>query len=146
MELNAPSADVLVIDPVSIVLGDSPWLTSTMLTKKAEELMAKYPNLCIVWIQHTAESASGGNIGGIAGGKAWNRYTSAILEMIMLDDPETYEIETINKDIIVKEVKTFIKVKKARNGAGNGWKIAIEIDPEDLTYKEVGRILRKRKD
>lgn len=145
MEQNAPHADLLVIDPVSIVLGDAPWLTSTMLTKKAEELMSKHPNLCVIWIQHTAESQSTGNVGGISGGKAWNRYTSTILEMVMLEDPEAYEIELLNRDVQVREIRTYIKVKKARNGPGNGWKIAIELDKNDLTYKEIGKIIRKVK-
>lgn len=148
MEQNAPHADLLVIDPVSIVLGTykSVWEDSIILTKKAEELMSKYPNLSVVWIQHTAESSSDGNVGGISGGKAWNRYTSAIIEMVMLNEPEMYEIEKADKTTtITQEVKTFMKIRKARNGEGNGWKIAIDLDGSDLTYKEVGRMTRKVK-
>lgn len=144
MEINAPNNDVLIIDPVSIALGDSPWLTSTMLTKKAEELMSAHKHLCIIWVQHTSEQ-TGSNVGGISGGKAWNRYSSAILEMIMLEEPELYEIMNYQGDIIQKEVKIFFKVKKCRNGSANGHKIAVDLDTTDLSYKEVGRMLKKVK-
>lgn len=145
MESKAPDHDVLIIDPVSIALGESPWLTSIMLTKKAEELMSKHPQLCIIWVQHTAESQSGGNVGGISGGKAWNRYSSAILEMVMLEDPELFEIMKHDGEIIEKQISVFFKVKKCRNGSANGHKIAVYLDLNDLSYKEYGKILRKIK-
>lgn len=141
-------ADIIIVDPVSMVLDTgNPWITSTKLLKHGEELLSKNERLCIVWINHTAESGAQGNTGGIAGGKAWNKYSSSILEMIFLEDPDVYEISPDNTDntIITKEVQTYIRVKKARNGAGANWKIAMELDKTDLTYKEIGRMMRKLK-
>lgn len=146
MTANA-DADILIIDPVSMVLdGDTPWKTSSMLTKHAEELMSEHTQLCVVWIQHTAESSSGGNVGGISGGKAWNRFSSSILEMIFTEDPDEYEVllsDGITTEI--REVQTYIKVKKARNGPAANWKIAMTLDKKDLTYKEQGRMIKKVK-
>lgn len=145
MEKNA-ECDILIIDPVSMVLdGAEPWKISTRLTKHAEELMSRHEKLCIVWIQHTADSASAGNVGAIAGGKAWNRFSSSILELISLDDPDDYEIMDNNGDVLIREVSTYIKVKKARNGKAANWKIAMELDTSDLSYKEIGRMLKKVK-
>lgn len=145
MTRNAEDAEILIIDPVSIVLdGGSPWLISAELTKHAEQLMAKYDKLCVVWIQHTADSSSGGNVGGIAGGKAWNRYSSAVLNFIHLDEPEMYEVMLEDGTITTKEIQTYIHIKKARNGAAGNWKIGMYVDT-DLSYKEIGRMLKKTK-
>lgn len=134
--------DILVIDPISRILNEAPYITTNKLTAEVEAIISENPHLCILWIHHPD------NEGNISGGKGWQRFSSSVLQINALntdDEDELYEVMTIDGDIITMPVNRYIKITKSRNGHGMGSRIAVRLNPDNLCFEELGKIIKKVK-
>lgn len=139
---NAKDNDILVIDPISRILNEAPYITTNKLTAEVEAIISENPHLCILWIHHPD------NEGNISGGKGWNRFSSSVLNITSLgdgDEDELYEVMSIDGDVTIMPVDRCIKIAKSRNGHGMGSKIAVRLNPDNLCFEELGKIIKKVK-
>lgn len=142
IKANAKDNDILVIDPISRILNEAPYITTNKLTAEVEAIISENPHLCILWIHHPD------NEGNISGGKGWNRFSSSVLNITALgdgDEEELYEVMTMDGDVITMPVSRCIKIAKSRNGHGMGSKIAVRLNPDNLCFEELGKIIKKVK-
>lgn len=136
---NAKDHDVLIVDPISRILSGAVWEITNRITAEAEAIMQEFPHLCILWIHHPDAENN------ISGGKGWTRFSSSIIEIVKLEEPQDFEVADMHGDSTTMAIERYIRIRKARSGEGMDYKLAIKLDPTDLTLKEIGRIIRKVK-
>lgn len=139
---NIKDNDVLLIDPISRILGTgkSPvWEVTNRITAEVESLLSQNPHARIVFIHHPSSDDT------VSGGAGWERFSHNVVEIVKLEEPDLFEIVTSDGDVMEMDIDRYIRIKKCRSGEGLHWKIAIKMSDKGLYFEEVGKILRKCK-
>lgn len=131
--------ELVVVDPISVILSDKVWLTSHRLMWNLKKLLAQYPNARVVLVSHPNAE------GEISGGQAYKRFSHCMLMLNRFKKPK--QVEMINKDgeIYIDTVDASIGIAKSRYGRGGGLEVAVKIDGRSLTMVELGIITKEIK-
>lgn len=139
MQKNIKDNRLLVIDPISRILNEAPYLVTNRVTAEIEGMLSENPHASVLLVHHPDAE------GGVSGGRGWHRFSHNILQIHKLEEEEVFEILTADGDIITTGIDRYIKIVKCRSGEGLDYKIAIKMNETSLGFKEIGRILRKVK-
>jgi hypothetical protein len=127
--------ELIIIDPVSVIMTDKVWLDSHKLVWGLKRLLAQYPNGRVLLVAHPNDN------GEVGGGKAYRRFCHTLLILNKFKTPK--EVTVINargaQEIVTAEAS--IGISKTRYGKGNGLEIAVKLNPETLCIEELGVIL-----
>lgn len=131
--------ELVVVDPISVIMSDRIWITSHRLMWNLKKLMAKYPEGRVVMISHPD------NEGNLSGGKAFRRFSHCMLVLNRFKKPKDVEIIDINGELQNVTIDASIGIVKARYGKGSGLEIAVKLDGSTLKMTELGIITRELK-
>jgi 5S rRNA maturation endonuclease (ribonuclease M5)/KaiC/GvpD/RAD55 family RecA-like ATPase len=127
--------EVVVIDPISVVMSDRVWVDAHNLIWGLKKLLAKYKNARIILVTHPNDT------GDIGGGKAYRRFAQCVLNIKKYSEPK--EVQILNKDETFDEtISTTIEIIKCRWGGGLGLEIAVAINRETLILEELGIVTK----
>jgi 5S rRNA maturation endonuclease (ribonuclease M5) len=132
--------ELVVVDPVSVIMTDKIWITSHKLMWGAKRLLAKYPRGRIIFVSHNNTE------GEVAGGMSYRRFSHAMFMINRYKKPKKVVIADNFGEQHVIEMHRSIGIEKARYGSGGGLEIAVSINPTTLCMEELGVVLEELKD
>ncbi len=131
---------VVVIDPVTAAdPGGDQWTVDRKFVGNVKTILRDYSASAIV-VTHPRGVVKGGDrLDQIAGGRAYNRFTSCVLWLESIDPSEIQVQNWAGRFVL--PTNRIMTILKARNGPGNGLRIAYYFDPKTLRFKEQGYIV-----
>jgi KaiC/GvpD/RAD55 family RecA-like ATPase len=142
-------ARIVVVDPITAAdSGREPWAADRRFILEAKRIMRESgASLVLVTHPRTDAKQNAGTMDNMAGGRAYNRFTQAILWMHAMDaEPRTVERYVFGlKEFNQVTVNRTLRICKSRSGSGNGLSIAYYFNPATLTFSECG-ILSEEKE
>lgn len=137
---------VVGIDPITLASpNDKPWIADLRFVYNAKAIAKQYEtSLILVTHPRTGSNGkkSGTQLGDMAGGSAYARFSQSTLWLKRHDTEETSKVKTPTGIFEYPHDRTVI-VRKARNGSGTGKEIAFNFDKETLRFNELGVITAK---
>jgi hypothetical protein len=135
---------VIGVDPVTAAAHKSraTWGEDNAFLQAAKRAAVDY-RCSVVLITHPIKTVSRPNVTQLAGGAAYQRFAQTILWLESHGD-KTSKIKMACGTTAVKHNRT-LHLLKARNGKGQGVKLAFNFQAESLTLKELGIIVRGEK-
>lgn len=140
---------VICIDPITMADDDAqPWVADKRFIVKIKRVAEDY-GVSIVVVTHPKKMgekvATKPNMDNLSGGAAYQRFFQTILWLESLYEPENHIIKRpgFNHVGTPEEVNRILTICKARNGVGKGARIGMWFDVGNLTFKQLGVILRK---
>lgn len=135
---------IIAIDPVTAAAhkGRSVWEEDNAFLHDIKRSADDY-HCSIILVTHPIKAVSCADITQLAGGAAYQRFAQTILWL------ESHEIKTnkVKFDCGTSEAEhnRTLHILKARNGKGQGIKLACNFESESLTLKEIGLIVKRKK-
>lgn len=127
--------ELIIIDPVSVIMSDKVWLDSHKLIWGLKKLLAQFPNGRVLLVAHPNAT------GEVGGGQAYRRFCHTLLILNRFKAPkEVMVIDKHGKQVPVT-AEASIGISKTRYGKGNGLEIAVKLNPETLCLEELGVIV-----
>ena len=135
---------IIVVDPITNAdPGDDQWTADRKFVDNTKRLMRDH-NCSLVVVTHPrGAAAKGDRLDNIAGGRAYNRFTSSVLWLESSDD-KIVKVRGQMGDATVKTNRV-IQLWKTRNGPGCGMEIAYKFDPKTMRFAELGHVLDEKK-
>lgn len=127
--------ELLIIDPVSVIMSDKVWIDSHKLVWGLKRLLAQYPNGRALLVAHPNDN------GEVGGGKAYRRFCHTLLILNRFKAPKEVMVLDKNGKTITVTAEASIGISKTRYGKGNGLEIAVKLNPDTLAMEELGVIL-----
>lgn len=128
--------ELIVIDPVSVIMSDKVWIDSHKLMWGLKRLLAQYPNGRVVLVAHPNKD------GEVGGGQAYKRFCHTLLILNRFKAPKDVLVLDKNGEQKSVTAEASIGISKTRYGKGNGLEIAIRLNPDTLSMEELGVILK----
>ncbi len=134
---------IVAIDPVTAAAHTSraSWEEDGAFLHTIKRCAVEY-GCSIVLVTHPVKAVSFADVTQLSGGAAYSRFAQTILWLESHDD-KTSSVRTPCGTTDVEHNRT-LHILKARNGKGQGAKLAYSFESESLTLKEIGIILRKQ--
>jgi len=134
---------IIGIDPItSAERGGEPWVVDSKFLQTIERTATDY-RLSIILITHPVKAVSFLDLSQVAGSAAYQRFSQTIL-WLESHEEKSSKVKTAVGTTEMAYNRT-LHILKARNGKGMGLKLAFEFDPDSLTLKELGLIMREKK-
>lgn len=127
--------ELIIIDPVSVVMTKDVWITSHKLMWGSKRLLAKYTHGRIIFVSHNNTENE------IAGGQAFKRFSHAVFSLNRYKQPKKALIVDKHGETSVIEMHRSIGIVKCRYGPGDQLEVAITINPNTLCVQELGIVL-----
>ncbi len=146
-EQAAAGVRVIIIDPVSVAdLGTEPWNAATRFMVDVSKSIRDSGASLILALHPRKGAAINGmlDMDGVAGGAAFTRLSQSVLWLEPHGEGHTVNIHTADGFQITPANRT-LHVLKARNGPGQGARLAFHFSPDTLTFDELGIEARKPK-
>lgn len=137
---------ILVIDPITAAdSGREPWIADMKFINESKRLMRQYgASLVIVTHPRGGPVGKGGDhLDQLAGGRAYNRFTSTVLWMDAFES-DYMKIRGDMGTALIKANRS-LRLSKTRSAPGSGWHIAYEFNPNTLKFRELGIIVKDKK-
>lgn len=131
--------ELVIVDPVSVIMTDKIWITSHRLMWGTKALLAKYPNSRVVYVSHNNTE------GEVAGGQAFRRFCHTLLMLNRYKKPKQVKIADRFGEVKSILMDSSIGIAKTRYGSGNGLEIAVKLNPQTLCIEELGIVLEEEK-
>jgi replicative DNA helicase len=140
----AEGSRLLIIDPVSLAKKTSEriWKEDEKFVDEIKKIAAKHA-ISIILVTHPIKQCTFPDVSQLSGGVVYSRACHTIL-WLQNHEPLTSEILTDCGTDSVDHTRT-LHILKARNGCGQGKRLAFELDKESLCLKEIGVIVKKAK-
>lgn len=134
--------EIICIDPVTAAATEAkPWAADCKFIMRVKMIARRY-GARIVMVIHPRKGQDGkGSLDDMAGGAAYPRFCHTVFWIMGYDKKE---------ELMVRQQKNYPpesclpnrigKIVKCRNGKGRGLKIAMDFDPQSLTFRELGVI------
>lgn len=136
----AQGYELVVVDPISVIMTDKIWITSHRLMWGTKKILANYPNGRVVFISHNNTE------GEVAGGLAFRRFCHSLIMLNKFKTPKKVVIVDKYGEEKIDTISTSIGIAKTRYGPGNGIEIATRLNPTTLCIDELGIILKEIKE
>ncbi len=133
---------VIITDPVTVASHTrrDPWEEDNSFLQRVKRAAVDY-QCSVVLVTHPVKSVSLPDVNQLAGGVCFSRFSQTIL-WLESHDPKEDLVQTPCGTIQVLHNRT-LHLLKARNGKGQGLRLACEFDGGSLTLKELGLIVKK---
>ena len=128
-------AELVIIDPVSVVMSKEVWLDSHRLVWGLKRILANYPEGRVLLVAHPNDE------GEVGGGKAYRRFCHTLLVLNRFKKPKNVRCLTFNGEERDFVAESSIGISKTRYGKGNGLEIAVKLNTETLCMEELGIII-----
>lgn len=135
---------VVIVDPISLAKRktDRTWKEDEELVDSVKKTALRH-NITVILVTHPVKQCSFPDVSQLSGGVVYSRACQTVL-WLQHHEPITSEILTPCGTDQADHTRT-MHILKARNGAGQGKKIAMELNKETLTLSEIGVIVKKAK-
>jgi hypothetical protein len=134
---------IIGIDPItSAERGGEPWVVDGKFLQTIKRAATDY-HCSIVLVTHPIKAVSFPDLSQVAGSAAYQRFSQNILWLESHEEKQS-KVRTAVGTTEMAYNRT-LHILKARNGKGMGLKLAFEFDPDSLTLKELGLIMREKK-
>ena len=131
----------MCIDPITAAGRTAqPWISDLAFLKSVKKTAVGY-GCSVVLITHPQHGVTEPSRENLAGSAAYERFTDTILTVHGHDAKES-QIQTDCGRTTAEHNRT-VRIEKARNGKGNGCRLAFQFDGTSLQMKELGLILRR---
>ena len=90
---------------------------------------------------HPTKDTAEPTLQNLAGGAAYQRFVDCVVTL-QNHEPKESRVKTSCGSTDVEHSR-LVRIEKARNGKGTGYKLAFEFDRDSLTLKELGIITKK---
>lgn len=131
-------AELVIIDPVSVIMTEKVWLDSHRLVWGLKKVLAKYPNGRVILVAHPNDD------GEVGGGKAYRRFCHTLLVLNRFKKPKSIRCLTFHGEERDVVAEASIGISKTRYGKGNGLEIAVRLNPQTLCLEELGVIISEQ--
>lgn len=125
---------VIVIDPITAISGDKPWVTDRQFLFPARKL-CEDAGASLVLSTHPDRGGKS-----VAGSEAMKRFVDTTMWLARLDQPKWATVSTFAGRSVQNYNRT-LKVTKARLGPGAGDRLAFMFDRKLLRFLELGTIV-----
>lgn len=131
---------VIAIDPITAAAqSPKPWIQDASFLGKIKRIAGDY-GCSVVLVTHPAKSFSGPDMNQLAGGAAYSRFSQSIL-WLETHEPKTSRIKGAVGTADCEHNRT-VRILKARNARGTGFRLAFQFSSESLTLNELGVIIK----
>jgi hypothetical protein len=127
--------ELLIIDPVSVIMTGKVWLTSHKFVWGLKKLLSQYPNARALLVAHPNDN------GEVGGGKAYGRFCHTILTLNRFKSPKNVLIINQHGEQDTVRAESSIGIVKSRYGKGGGLELAMRLNPDTLCMEELGVII-----
>jgi hypothetical protein len=134
---------VICIDPITAVpcLDGKPWVEENIFLQQIKRTAVTY-KCSILLVTHPIKLIGNmPDMASLAGSASYSRFAQSIM-WLEYHEPQTSFIRTMMGSTDMEHNRT-IHVLKARNGRGQGVRLAYKFEPDSLTLTEVGPIVKK---
>ena len=131
---------VICVDPVTLVKKSAkPWLDDGKFVNDVRTVARDY-NCSVLLVSHPIKAVSLPDMAQVAGGAAYTRFSDTILWL----ESHTSKTNKIKMSVGTPETEynRTLHILKARNGRGQGARLAYKFDGESLTLAELGIIVK----
>jgi replicative DNA helicase len=135
---------VITVDPVSVAAYTrrDTWNEDSEFIQRVKQAAVKY-QCSVVLVLHPAKNVSLPDMGQIAGGAAYSRFSQTIIWWESHESKESSVRTMLGTADIEHDMTCY--VLKSRNGSGSGCRIAFSFQNENLCLKEQGLITKRCK-
>lgn len=135
---------IIAIDPITATAQtDKTWIADNAFLQ-AVKIAVCETGASLILITHPKQNVSFPDVNQLAGSAAYSRFAQSII-WLESHDPKDNSVKTDCGTCEISHNRT-IHLLKTRNGAGQGWKLAYSFDPNSLTLKELGTIIKPKKE
>lgn len=145
---------VIAIDPITLAdAGDKRWEQDRDFMARCGKAIGK-TGASLILTTHPPKGVQGTiNLDHLAGGAAYTRAADTVLYIEHHADPKEVTVKRSGHgdmaDVypmpFAESINRTLHILKARNAAGNGWRVGFMFDRESLTFRELGVIVRNAK-
>lgn len=133
---------VIIVDPVTAAdSGKEPWMADRRFVLNSKRLMREHgASLVVVTHPRDGNPKNGSRMDNHAGGQAYNRFTSCVLNLSMCQDDwaTTVEFTAAGKHRSQAQINRRLSMHKTRSGTGQGWDIGFGFNANTLRFAEKG--------
>src|SRR5690606_25749001 len=128
---------IIAVDPITAAdSGKEPWNTDRKFVVDAKRIMRDH-NASLIVVTHPRDGSNqkqSSHLDNMAGGRAYNRFTTAVIWMKAIDD-KTVRCRDFHSSMALSvTVNRELIISKTRNGRGSGWRIGFYFDPATLCF------------
>lgn len=136
---------VIAIDPVTAIAseGKNIWDADNDFLHSVKGIAVEY-KCSVVFVTHPVKTVSLPDVGQLAGGAAYSRFCQTILWLESHSEIKSSKVRT-PCGTIEREYNRTLHILKARNGIGQGARLAYNFASDSLTLTESGIIIREKK-
>ena len=137
-------ARFIIIDPVSLAkkINDRIYKEDENFVDSIKKTAARH-NSTMLLVTHPVKGCSAPDMGQIAGGAVYSRACHTVLWLQNHDVMSSDVLTSCGTDPV--DHNRTLHLLKSRNGAGQGKRLAFDLDKDSLTLKEYGVIVKKPK-
>jgi hypothetical protein len=133
---------IIGIDPVTAAeRGGDAWVMDGRFLQAVKRTATDY-RCSIILVTHPIKAVSFPDLSQVAGSAAYQRFSQTILWLESHDTKES-KVKTSVGTVPTNHNRT-LHILKARNGKGMGLRLAYQFDPDSLTLRELGIILKDK--
>jgi len=138
---------IIAVDPITAAMStETPWVDDQRFILRAKRAV-EAAGASLVVVTHPRKGRKGGSdLDDLAGGTAYQRFAQTVIWLEHHYPPENM---TVVRDLGGRQlvmVNRTACVRKARNGPGQGWKVALNLLPESLTFSELGPVVDEERE
>jgi len=133
---------VISVDPITAAAHTSKdtWNEDNQFIQRVKRAAVEY-QCSIILISHPTKAVSCPDVSQLAGGAAYSRFAQTIIWWES-HEPTTSAVKTDCGTCDIDHTRT-VHILKARNGIGQGMRLAVELNKDSLTLRELGLICKK---
>ncbi len=144
-EQAAAGVRLIIVDPLSVAdFGAEPWNAATKFMVDAGKAIRDYGASLILALHPRKGATINGllDMDGVAGGAAFTRLAQSVLWLEPHTEGHAATIHTMD-GLQTTPANRTLHILKARNGPGQGARLAFHFSPDTLTFDELGIEARK---
>jgi len=132
---------IIAIDPITAATRTAkPWVADLAFLKAAKKITTDY-GCSVLLVTHPTKETFEPTLQNLAGGAAYQRFVDCVVTL-QSHEPKESRVKTPCGTTDVEHSR-LVRVEKARNGKGTGYKLAFEFNRDSLTLEELGIITKK---
>lgn len=135
---------LICLDPITAATRTSkPWIADLAFLKAAKKTATDY-GCSILLVTHPTKDTLEPTLQNLAGGAAYQRFVDCVITLQGHEPKESRVRAPVGTADM--EHNRMVRIEKARNGKGTGYRLAFEFKRDSLTLEELGVITKKEGD
>jgi len=133
---------IICIDPVTAAARTGqPWVSDLEFLRSIKKTATEY-GCSVLLVTHPQRGVTEPSRENLAGSAAYERFCETIITIANHEPKESLVRTAVGTGEL--EHNRTVRIEKARNGRGTGSRLAYNFDPETLTMREVGLIVKRK--